>query len=102
MRGIDTSRIARSISSETPRLTASAPSPTSATTARSGSASSIRRSPFRTSAWSSASRILVFKALPTAVLDLHIELHGDPAARALANRQRRADQLGALAHPPQP
>ena len=59
IRGMAMSRMARSTASPVAAAMASAPSAATATTFRSGSASMIRRSPWRTRAWSSASRILV-------------------------------------------
>ena len=96
MRGIEMSSTARSTSSCSPRSTASAPSPASATTRRSGSPSSTRRRPRRTTAWSSASMIRVWRRRHAAGSS---RVTRAPPSGLAPSLQRAADQHRALAHP---
>ena len=106
MRGIDTSRIARSTSSFSARSTASAPSSASATTSRSGFASSTLREP------RADDRVVVGDQDPCDERDRHqrhrlrrddlgcrhFQPHLDPAAGCLLDRERAADEQRPLAH----
>src|SRR5689334_9287776 len=94
------SRTARSMSSSSARLTASVPSLASATTCRSGSASSTSFRPLRTTSKSSAIRIRVFSGMGMLHLserDVELNLRAGPVVRA--DLQLPADEQCSLAHP---
>ena len=81
-----------------PRSTASIPSAASATTWRSGAASSTMRRPRRTTVWSSASRIRVRSGTVTRAPPDGL----GPALRAAADGEPAAHQQRALPHAAQP
>src|SRR5947209_5096498 len=98
--GMFTSSTARSMSPRTPRATASAPSETAATTAKSGWLSSTRRTPCRTISWSSATSTR-HPGGGTALglrRQRRSKLHRQPVLR-LGHEQFAADDHRPLTHP---
>src|SRR4051794_7375373 len=99
LRGMLISRIARSMSSWSARLTASSPSAASATTFRSGSALRRSVSPLRTISWSSATSTRVTVRIGTLALyrDRHLESDLDAAGASRFDCNGAADDQRALA-----